>query len=229
VQFWSTTVVRNVVSGLSSRTSRTTTEQPGRHAALDDETTEPRTRGRRLVVVQRVAIAGQLGEELDVPLPHDARTPADVAHTRRHRPTVAQTARSGALPNGALNARHQITTVRPASAARRGSSYCWSPRLPFSAPRSIDPEAPPSEVSPGTRRTRRSGPADVAKLVRVRTAGRRRAARPLPCRSSRARASGTARRRAARSWARPTRRPARLRPVLPPSRRARRPRGPAAS
>ena len=41
-------------------------QQPGRHAALHDDAAEAERAAGVLVVVQRVAVAGQLGEQLDV-------------------------------------------------------------------------------------------------------------------------------------------------------------------
>jgi DNA-3-methyladenine glycosylase I len=50
-------------------------QQPRRHEALDDQPAAAARAGARLVVVQRVAIAGQLGEELDVAYEHGPRPP----------------------------------------------------------------------------------------------------------------------------------------------------------
>src|SRR5262245_62275072 len=56
-------------------------EQPGRHTSLYDHAPEP-GRGRRLlVVVQRVAVAGELGEQFDVPHADGAGPAGDVADT----------------------------------------------------------------------------------------------------------------------------------------------------
>ena len=61
-------------------------QQAGGDAALDDDPAEARSRGDGLVVVERVAVAGQLGEELDVPRRDAARAAGGVADVR-HAPT----------------------------------------------------------------------------------------------------------------------------------------------
>jgi len=76
-----------------------------------------------------------------------------------------QPAASSPLPNVTEKARHQMTTRESASVVA-GTSYCWSPRVPFNAPTSTPP---PSGSPAGTTRTRRSGPGSVRKPVRVTT------------------------------------------------------------
>ena len=58
-------------------------EQARRDAALDDDGAEPAGRGDLRVVVEGVAIAGELGEQLDVPLADPPRAAGVVAHLRR--------------------------------------------------------------------------------------------------------------------------------------------------
>jgi hypothetical protein len=57
-------------------------QQPGGDAALHDQTAEARAAGAIGVVVQRVAVARELGEELDVPLGHPAGAASDVTGGR---------------------------------------------------------------------------------------------------------------------------------------------------
>jgi PhnB protein len=61
-------------------------EQPRRDAALDDDPAEARRGSRLSVVVERVAVAGQLGEELDVTSADLPRPGGPLPHfSRRHR------------------------------------------------------------------------------------------------------------------------------------------------
>ena len=64
-------------------------EQAGGHSTLDDDAAEPGAGGRLGVVVQRIAVAGDLGEQLDVLGPHDAGAAGggpDRAASSAHRP-----------------------------------------------------------------------------------------------------------------------------------------------
>ena len=72
-------------------------QQSGRHAALDDDAAEPAPSRARLVVVERVTVAGQLGEELDVPLAHDPGPPSALSNLDVHQGSVcsARTGRAG--------------------------------------------------------------------------------------------------------------------------------------
>src|SRR4051794_15961851 len=58
-------------------------EQSGRDAALHDEPTEARAARGFLVVVEGVAIAADLGEQLDVAERHGAGAAGDLSHRRR--------------------------------------------------------------------------------------------------------------------------------------------------
>ena len=54
-------------------------QQSRGHAALDDQPAEARPGSCLLVVVERIPVTGQLGEELDVPFRHPAAAAGDVA------------------------------------------------------------------------------------------------------------------------------------------------------
>ena len=66
-------------------------EQAGGDAALDDDAAEPRPAATALVVVQRVPVAGDLGEQLDVAPGDGAGPPGGVAdvHAPQHAPRPA--------------------------------------------------------------------------------------------------------------------------------------------
>ena len=57
-------------------------QEPRRDATLHDEPAEAASGRGLLVVVERVSVAGQLAEELDVPLEDDAGSARDVANLR---------------------------------------------------------------------------------------------------------------------------------------------------
>ena len=64
-------------------------EEPGSDPALDDDAAEAGGAGGLLVVVERVAVAGQLREELDVLAAHAPRAPScrgsDLLHSPKPR------------------------------------------------------------------------------------------------------------------------------------------------
>ena len=68
-------------------------EQAGGDAALDDQAAEARARRGLLVVVQRVAVAGQRGEQLDVARLHEPAAAGGVADF--HAPRVSAVVRDG--------------------------------------------------------------------------------------------------------------------------------------
>ena len=100
---------RKTLPGPGSCSATERVEQARGHAALDDDRAEPARRGELGVVVDRVAVAGDLGEERDVALGHGA---GSSGRRRRSLWCPCRKPRGDAFPRPSPASRHLTRTGR---------------------------------------------------------------------------------------------------------------------
>ena len=195
-------------------------EQARRHAALDDDPAEARARGRLLVVVERVAVAGQLGEQLDVAVrdgaaaaggvtdsghvgsvprlagtcPGDCPSSATAAAATGAGPSApCRRSGSGAVVDRVLLEVHAADRrAADAGTARRGAVDAVDVASPLPASRSSRPRSRSSSIAAASRST--SSAREIGRERERRELARQRisfaCARPMPASARWSRSSG---------------------------------------